>query len=58
MNLTDVHDEYDMLIGELNRMFVTDDAEELDRMHKFALHRLYRLYEYHYNRLVRELNNE
>ena len=44
--------EYDMLKGNINRMFVTDDIKELACMHEFAKKRLEELYEYHYARLT------
>lgn len=51
MNEIEVHNESDMLQGEINRMFVTDEMEELVRMYVFAQKRLERIYEYHYARL-------
>lgn len=45
------HNEYDMLRGNINRMFLTDDAAELVRMYEFAQKRLEIIYEYHYARL-------
>lgn len=52
MNVQEAYIEYDMLKGNINRMFVTDDIKELARMHEFAKKRLEELYEYHYARLT------
>ena len=46
-----IHNEYDMLMGEINRMFVTDDVEELKMMHEYAKKRIERIFDYHYSRL-------
>lgn len=51
MNEIAVHNEYDMLLGEMNRMFLTDDVKELVTVYDFAKRRLDRIYEYHYARL-------
>ncbi len=40
MNVQEAYIEYDMLKGNINRMFVTDDIKELARMHEFAKNRL------------------
>lgn len=45
------YDEYDMLMGNINRMFNTDDAAELAKMHDFARKRIERIFEYHRKRL-------
>ena len=52
MNVQESYIEYDMLKGNINRMFVTDDIKELACMHEFAKKRLEELYEYHYARLT------
>ena len=49
MNMQKVYNEVDMLKGNINRMCVTDDKEELFKMYDFACLRLNRIY---------ELNNE
>lgn len=51
MNLRETHNEYDMLKGNVNRMFLTDEVAELVKMYEFAQKRLERIYEYHYARL-------
>ncbi len=48
------HNEYDMLKGNVNRMFLTDDVAELVKMYEFAQIRIKRIYEYHYARLSNE----
>lgn len=57
MNKTEVHIEADMLQGNINRMFVTDDVTELIRMYDFAQKRIERIYEYHHTRLCEEVQN-
>lgn len=51
MDYQEVHNEYDMLKGNINRMFLTDNAAELVKMYEFAQERLERIYVYHYERL-------
>ncbi len=51
MDGQDVHDVYDMMKGNMTRMFLTDDVKELVYMHEIAKERLERIYEYHYARL-------
>lgn len=46
--------EYDLLKGNINRMFVTDDAAELYIQYEYAKKRIERIYDYHCKRL----NNE
>ncbi|MCI9313718.1 MAG: hypothetical protein HFI57_01860 [Lachnospiraceae bacterium] len=53
MNEKEVYVEYDLLVGEMNRMFVTDDAAELPVLHEYARKRLERIYDYH----VKRINN-
>lgn len=36
--------EADMLQGNINRMFVTNDVDELERMYRFAANRLQTIY--------------
>lgn len=43
-----------MLEGNINRMCVTDDIEELKRMKDFALKRINAIYEYQENKLKGE----
>lgn len=43
--------DYDMLKGCINRMFVTDDKEELPRLYGGAIYYLGQIYRYGENRL-------
>lgn len=54
MDEIEVRYEYDMLLGNMNRMFLTDDVNELFQMYNFAKKRIERIYKYHCARL----NNE
>ena len=47
-----IHNESDMLQGNINRMFLTDDMNELNRMYGFAITRILRIYEYHNERII------
>lgn len=51
MDEKEVHNEYDMLRGNMNRMFLTDDVAELVKMYEYAQKRIEKIYEYHYARL-------
>lgn len=51
MDEKEVNIEYDMLQGNLNRMFLTNDVKELVVMYEFAQKRIQRIYEYHCARL-------
>lgn len=42
--LIDVHNEKDMLKGNISRMCVTDDIKELNDMYKYALNRVANIY--------------
>lgn len=44
--------DYDMLKGCVNRMFVTDDKEELPKLHQGALYYLGLIYQYGVDRLA------
>ena len=44
MNMQKVYNEMDMLKGNINRMCVTDDQEELFKMYAFACLRLNKIY--------------
>lgn len=48
MDSQDVRIEYDLLRGNIIRMFLTDDLEELEEMYGVAQVRLYKIYGYHY----------
>ena len=52
MSKTCVDNEYDMLKGNINRMFVTDDKDEFFKMYDYAMIRLKRIYDFHFDRLV------
>lgn len=52
MSKQEAFNEYDMLKGNINRMFVTNNCEEFQKMYEFALKRLERIYDYNYHRLV------
>ena len=53
------HNEYDMLRGCMNRMFVTDDPEEIPRMYQSAIRRIDIIRQYNTVRLARkEATNE
>ena len=54
MTEKEAHVEYDLLKGDINRMFVTDDVKELHVEHEYAKKRIERIYDYHCARL----NNE
>lgn len=49
-----MHNEYDMLEGCVNRMFITDDQEELPRMRDSAKLRIDRLFELGMERLDKQ----
>lgn len=51
MDLREAHNESDMLRGNINMMFLTDDVTELLRMYEFAQKRIQRIYEYHVERI-------
>ncbi len=51
MTREEILTESDMLKGNINRMFVTDDPEELECMYEFSKRRLEKIYKYHYARL-------
>lgn len=53
MDYLEVRDEYNMFKGNINRMFLTDDAAELVKMYEFAQKRLERIFDYH----VKRINN-
>lgn len=50
MNEREAHEEYEMLRGNINRMFLTDDVAELVKMYEFAQKRIERIYDYHVTR--------
>ena len=50
----DIHNEKDMLNGNINRMCVTDDVKELNDMFKHALDRIANIYAVNNIRLRKE----
>lgn len=46
--------QYEMLKGNINRMCVTDDIDELERIFIFAKNRLEEIYQYNKSNLMRE----
>lgn len=53
MDIKEAHEESAMLRGNICRMFLTDNALELEKMYKFAQKRLERIYDHH----VKRINN-
>lgn len=49
-----VRSEKDFLEGNINRMCVTDDLEELIHMKEYALNRIEHIYQVNYERLTEE----
>lgn len=45
--------DYDMLKGCVNRIFVTDDMEELPRLYSGAMYHFSRIYQYGCDRLIK-----
>lgn len=52
LDYQDASNEYDMLKGCVNRMFVTHDKEELPRLRQGALYHLGLIYQYGVDRLA------
>lgn len=52
MDYQKASNNYDMLKGCVNRMFVTDDMKELPKLHQGALYYLGLIYQYGVNRLA------
>ena len=47
-----IYNEKDMLEGNINRMCVTDDMDELLSMKNFAMKRIERIFQVNYERLT------
>ena len=47
-----INNEYDLLRGNMNRMCVTDDFDELERMVYFAMRRIHQLEDLNRERLL------
>ncbi|WP_313343607.1 hypothetical protein [Sedimentibacter sp.] len=58
MNKKEIDFEYNMLQGNINRMFLTDDYKELNTMYLFAKRRLDEIHTYNYNRIVFDKANK
>ena len=52
MNYQEMRNEKDMLEGNINRMFVTDDMDELCSMYMFAKERLDTLFRENCKRII------
>lgn len=55
-NYDEMHNEVNMLNGNINRMCITSDKYELYRMYEFAIKRVEAVYEYNLNRLEQKEN--
>jgi hypothetical protein len=51
MNYIKVRNESDMLKGNINRMCITDDIEEINRMYEVAKNRLRIIYQENVDRI-------
>lgn len=51
MTEKEVNVEYDLLKGDINRMFITDDVVELNIEYEYAKKRIERIHDYHFARL-------
>ncbi len=51
MTRKEIFNESDLLQGGINRMFVTDDPEELEQMHEASKKGIEKIYQYNYERL-------
>lgn len=51
MTKTEAYNESDLLEGEINRMFVSDNRQEVLHMYNFARKRLERIYLYNLDRI-------
>lgn len=58
MNAQMAKNESEMLDGNINRMFVTDDLVELNKSYNVAVRRLNKLLEYHQDRIQRKLETQ
>ena len=58
MTIKEMNYEYDSLIGNINRMCVTDDLSEMIDMYEYAEKRLDKIYQYNKDRLLNILNKE
>lgn len=51
-NYISIKNEYDMLKGNINRMFVSDDIDEVISMYEFAKKRLERIFSANHERVL------
>ena len=51
MTRNELYLECDLLKGNINRMCVTDNFEELDKMELVAIERIRRIFDYNFKRL-------
>ncbi len=57
-DLRTIHNEKDMLEGNINRMCVTDDYKELESMRDVAIRRIEHIYKVNFMRLIEEDDND
>lgn len=50
MTKQEANNDYDLLLGNLNRMFVTNDSVEVENQYNWCMKRLRRLYLHHKER--------
>lgn len=58
MTQQEMNIQYDSLIGNINRMCVTDNLSEMIDMYEYAQKRLDKIYQYNKNRLLGKENKE
>ena len=58
MTQQEMNIQYDSLIGNINRMCVTDNLSEMIDMYEYAQKRLDKIYQYNKNRLLDKENKE
>lgn len=54
MTRNELYQECDLLEGNITRMCVTDNFEELDKMELVARERIRRIFDYNFKRLSKE----
>lgn len=58
MTQQEMNYEYDSLIGNINRMCVTDDLSEMIDMYEYAQKRIDKIYQYNKDRLLGKENKQ
>jgi hypothetical protein len=53
-NYKQLINEIEMLKGNINRMCITNDLEEIERMYYFAKYRIDEIYRYNFERINKE----